>query len=73
MSKKTNPTREAAAYRVSGPNVVLGHEPGEKFEAILEPVVEERLLASGNLERADAPSASTTQTTDGAKTAAAKE
>lgn len=71
MSKKKTQKREAVAYRVAGPNVVLDHEPGETFEASLDPIVEERLLASGNLARAEEASASTSEPTDGADNAAA--
>jgi hypothetical protein len=44
--KKPQP---AKTYHVAGPNKVLDHEPGETFEAVLDPLVEERLLASSNL------------------------
>lgn len=41
-----------ATYRVTGPHHrVLGHEPGEEFEAELGAVQEERLIRSGHLER----------------------
>jgi hypothetical protein len=53
---------EPKTYHVSGPNSVLEHEPGETFEAILEPIVEERLIQSGNL--AAGPAVATTDKTD---------
>lgn len=37
------------SYRVSGPHRVLGHEPGAVFEGVLDPDMEERLLAGGQL------------------------
>lgn len=64
---------QPATYRVAGPNVVLGHEPGDTFEDVLDPILEERLVASRNLERVAASSESTTKHTDGAKAAAEKE
>lgn len=36
-------------YEVSAPSAVLGHGPGESFEADLDPVQEARLLAGGAL------------------------
>lgn len=37
------------SYRVSGPHRVLGYEPGAVFEGVLDPDMEERLLAGGQL------------------------
>ena len=41
------------SYRVSGANPVLGHAPGEEFEAELDEVMEQRLLDCGALALAD--------------------
>jgi hypothetical protein len=41
-------------YRVSGSHEVLGHKPGEEFEADLDGVTEARLYAGGHIERLDA-------------------
>lgn len=38
-------------YRVVGNNEVLGHEPGESFEADLDAVQERRLIAGGHIVR----------------------
>lgn len=38
-------------YRVAGPHEVLGHLPGEMFEADLDPVTEARLVLGGHIER----------------------
>jgi hypothetical protein len=43
-------------YRVNALTPVLGHEPGERFEATLDPVQRERLLA-GRALVTDAPPA----------------
>jgi len=37
-------------YRVASKHRVLGHEPGEEFEAEIDSVQEARLLAGGHLE-----------------------
>jgi hypothetical protein len=44
-------------YRVNAPTAVLDHEPGDTFEADLDPVQEGRLLAGGHLvvDEASAP------------------
>ena len=42
-------------YQVTGTQPVLDHEPGEVFEDDLDPVQEERLLASGALRIIPAP------------------
>jgi hypothetical protein len=36
-------------YQVTGPRVVLDHQPGEVFEADLDPVQAQRLIAAGHL------------------------
>jgi len=43
-------------YRVNASTAVLGHEPGETFEADLDPVLEQRLLDGGALTVPSAPS-----------------
>lgn len=40
-------------YRVSGTREVLGHKPGEVFEAHLDGVTESRLYVGGHIERVD--------------------
>lgn len=40
-----------ARYRVSGSQRVLGHEPGSRFEADLDPAHETRLIGAGHLTR----------------------
>lgn len=46
-------------YEVTAPVAVLEHEPGDKFEADLDPVQRERLLDGGHLKvvKASAPKA----------------
>jgi hypothetical protein len=44
-------------YRVNAPTPVLDHEPGETFEADLDPTLEARLLAGGALVVDAAPAA----------------
>jgi hypothetical protein len=39
-----------SVYRVRGPLRYREHEPGETFEAVLEPDVEERALRHGTIE-----------------------
>lgn len=41
------------SYRVSGASPVLGHAPGEEFEAELDGIKEQRLLDCGALALAD--------------------
>lgn len=43
--------KQPATYLVAGPHNTLSHKPGETFEALLEPILEERLLAAGALAR----------------------
>jgi hypothetical protein len=62
MAKPKNPKPET--YHVAGENIVLDHAPGETFDAVLEPILEERLIESGNLARGPAPD--TTDKTTGA-------
>lgn len=38
-------------YRVSGNREVMGHKPGEEFEAELDGVTESRLFSGGHIER----------------------
>ena len=42
-------------YRVVGTHEVLGHAPGESFEADLDPVQERRLIAGGHIARVGRP------------------
>lgn len=36
-------------YRVNGPLAYREHQPGETFEAVLDPDVEERAIGRGNI------------------------
>lgn len=42
-------------YQVTGIQPVLDHQPGEVFEADIDPVQEQRLVASGALRRIEMP------------------
>lgn len=44
---------EPREYEVLGQHAVLGHEPGEKFTAVLDPEQEGRMLARGSLRFVD--------------------
>lgn len=46
---------EPRQYEVLGQHAVLGHEPGEKFTAALDPEQEERMLARGSLRPVEKP------------------
>lgn len=48
------------SYRVNAPSAVLGHKPGETFEADLAATLEARLLAGGALVVDEAPVAAVT-------------
>lgn len=61
-------------YRVSGPNAVLEHAPGQTFQADLDEVQERRLIESGSLEetsptttKEDKPTPSTSPASDAGK------
>lgn len=38
-----------SVYKVTGPTAYRGHQPGEIFEAMLDPLAEVRALRRGNI------------------------
>lgn len=56
----------SSRYRVSGPFPVLGHEPGKRFEADIDPVHEARLIDAGHLTKLAEKSGEKTTTTGAA-------